>query len=48
VDEIVLAVDSALNSRTTAGCIAADASGDGTITADELIKGINNLLNGCS
>lgn len=48
VDEMIASVNLALNTGSLAECRAADASGDGAVTADEIVQGILNMLGGCS
>ncbi len=47
VDEILKAVNIALEVRPVTDCSAADENADGTVTVDELISAVSHDLNGC-
>jgi hypothetical protein len=47
VEELVTGINIALGSMSLDACIAADANVDLTVTIDELIRALNNALNGC-
>lgn len=47
VDEVVLGVDVALGTTPLSACEMFDDTGDGTVTVDKLLRGVNNALNGC-
>ncbi|MDX2166780.1 MAG: choice-of-anchor Q domain-containing protein [Deltaproteobacteria bacterium] len=47
IDELVLAVNTALGSRPVADCPPANRNGDGSVTIDELIAAVNNALGTC-
>jgi hypothetical protein len=47
VGDIITMVDIALGNTAVSECQAGDANGDGTITVDEILKAVNNALNGC-
>jgi hypothetical protein len=47
VDELLTVVSIAAGSKPLAVCRAADASGDGLITVDEVVKTSNKVLKGC-
>lgn len=48
VDELVLAVNVALDLAELRVCVAADRDGDGTVTIDEIIAGVLAALEGCT
>ncbi len=47
VDEVVLGINIALGTTPLAACEMFDDTGDGTVTVDTLVRGVNNALNGC-
>lgn len=47
VDELVRAVNVALDQIVPAECIAADRNDDGSITVDEIIAAAGSAQNGC-
>lgn len=47
VDEIVRAVNVALASLSLGSCLPADASGEGDVTIDDLLRAVAALLGGC-
>lgn len=47
VDEIVAAVNAALNGCATTTACPGDQNGDGETTVDEIVAGVNAALNGC-
>jgi hypothetical protein len=47
VDEVILAVNIALDNEPVSACLAADAGGDGRITVDEILLAVTDALNGC-
>ena len=47
VDELLVMVNIALGSRPVSDCIAGDGTLDGTVTVNEILKAVNNSLNGC-
>ncbi|HVN84639.1 MAG TPA: hypothetical protein VMW17_07330 [Candidatus Binatia bacterium] len=47
VDEVVTAVNIALDSVSITDCMAADVNGDGQVSVDELVHAVNSALNGC-
>jgi hypothetical protein len=47
ITEIMVGVDIAMNIFPMGNCPAFDPSGEGTVTVDELIAGVNNALQGC-
>jgi len=47
VDEILHCVSLALGDGPLTLCPRCDASGDGTVTIDEVLQAVNNALNGC-
>jgi glucose/arabinose dehydrogenase len=47
IDELVQAVDLALDGGNVSGCAAADVDGDGGLTVDELIGAVAAALDGC-
>jgi len=47
VNEIVSAVNIALDVAALSACPSADRDGDGAVTVDEIVVAINNALNGC-
>jgi YVTN family beta-propeller protein len=47
VDELILATRIAVGDSPITACSAADADGDGEVTIDELIRGVNYLMDGC-
>jgi hypothetical protein len=47
VDELVLAVNIALDDLPVAACRAVDRNGSGQVTINELIQAVANALNGC-
>lgn len=48
VDELVTAVNIALELRPVADCVAIDGNGDHQVTVDELVTAVNRALTGCS
>ena len=48
MNELITMVNIALGTANVSLCTAGDANGDGTITVNEIIAGVNNALNGCS
>lgn len=48
VSDVVAAVGVNLGANPLALCIAADTNGDGEVRIDELIRGVQLLLNGCA
>ena len=40
-------VNIALGTAPVSACMAGDANGDGEITINEIVAGVNNALNGC-
>ena len=40
-------VNITLGNANLSACVAGDANGDGEITVNEIITGVNNTLNGC-
>lgn len=47
VDDIITMVNIALGSADISACTAGDANSDHQITLDEILKAVNNALNGC-
>jgi glucose/arabinose dehydrogenase len=47
IDELVQAVDLALDGGDVSGCALADVNGDGGLTVDELISAVDAALDGC-
>jgi hypothetical protein len=47
VDELIAAVNIALDQSTTAACPNADTSANGSVTIDELLIVVGNALHGC-
>jgi hypothetical protein len=47
VDELIAAVNIALDQSTTAACSNADISANGSVTIDELLIAVGNALHGC-
>jgi hypothetical protein len=47
IDELVRAVNIALDLSPLAACSACDASHDGQVTVDELVRAVNAALSGC-
>ena len=47
VADIITMVDIALQTASLSSCPAGDANGDQLITIDEILKAVNNALNGC-
>ena len=47
VNEIILMIDIAFGDAPLSRCPAGDADNDGMITISDLLKAVNNLLNGC-
>ncbi|MGD0947538.1 MAG: hypothetical protein ABSA52_08915 [Candidatus Binatia bacterium] len=47
VDDIITMVNIALGSADISACSAGDANSDHQITLDEILKAVNNALNGC-
>src|SRR6185369_13297640 len=47
IDELILAVDIALDIEGTERCPAADRDGSGTVSVDELIAAVDVALDGC-
>jgi hypothetical protein len=47
VDELLTAVNIALGTSPVEQCPAFDANGDGAVTVNEILAGVNNALNGC-
>jgi hypothetical protein len=47
IDELVLGVNIALDVQPLDRCPPFDASGDGQVTVNELIDGVNRALKGC-
>jgi hypothetical protein len=47
VNELVLAVNIALEDQPIASCAAADTDADGRVTIAELLVAVNHLLSGC-
>jgi hypothetical protein len=47
VNELVTAVGFALESRPPLTCTAIDVNDDGQVTVEELVRAVNNALNGC-
>jgi hypothetical protein len=48
IDEILTLVNIALGNRPVADCPTGDANGDHQITVDEILRAVNNALNGCA
>jgi polyhydroxybutyrate depolymerase len=47
VEEVVLGVNIALGTTPLSACEMFDDEGDGTVTVDTLVRGVNSALNGC-
>jgi hypothetical protein len=47
LSEMVRGVNVALGSTDIAQCPAADADGDGSVSIDELVDGVANVMSGC-
>ncbi len=47
VDELLIAVNIALDNLPIESCPAFDANADRTVTVNEILAGVNNALNGC-
>lgn len=47
VDEIIVGTIISLGSRSISACTKADLDRSGTVTVDEIVRGIYNSLNGC-
>ena len=47
IDELISAVNIALDNSTVAGCPNADSDADGSVTIDEIIAAVDNALNRC-
>jgi len=47
VNELITMVNIALGNEDVATCISGDPSGDGRVTVEEIIKAVNNALDGC-
>jgi hypothetical protein len=47
VDELLIAVNIALENLPAQRCPVFDVNGDGTVTVNEILAGVNNALNGC-
>jgi hypothetical protein len=47
VDELVRMVNIALGSSNLDSCPPGDQNGDGEVTIDEIIQGVNAALDGC-
>ena len=47
VNELIQMVNVALDTAPGSSCVAGDANGDGAITINEIVAGVNNALNGC-
>ena len=47
VEEIVRDVNIALGSRPASACLNADSDGSGDVTVNEIVRAVNNALNGC-
>jgi hypothetical protein len=48
IDDIVILVNIALEQQPPDACPFGDVNHDGAITVDEILKAVNNALNGCS
>lgn len=47
INELVLAVNIALDTQDVRACSAADANHDSRVTVDELVRAVNVALSGC-
>jgi Ca2+-binding EF-hand superfamily protein len=47
VDDVITMINIALGNMDISACTAGDADGDGTITIEELIRAVDNLLSDC-
>jgi len=47
VNEIVILVDIALETKPPSACPFGDINHDGVITVDEILKAVSNALDGC-
>jgi hypothetical protein len=47
VDELLVMVNIALGNAPVSDCEVGDTGGDGQITVDEILRAVNNALNGC-
>jgi hypothetical protein len=47
VNELIIGVNILLGSQPVSACPAFDPNNTGTVTIEELIQGVNNLLAGC-
>src|SRR5512143_1797239 len=47
VNELVAAVNVALENSPITACVPVDTSGDGTVTVNEVVAAVNNALYGC-
>ena len=47
MEELVTAVSIALGETPLSACTPIDANADGVVTIDEVIRALNNALNGC-
>ena len=48
IDDLIRAVNNALNGCAPGAPCCGDCAGDGSVTIDDLIRAVNNALNGCS
>jgi hypothetical protein len=48
VDELLLMVNIALGNANVESCPAGDVNGDGEVTIDEILRGVNAALSGCA
>jgi hypothetical protein len=47
IDDLITMVDIALGTKEFSTCTAGDVDGNGQITVNEIISGVNNALHGC-
>jgi hypothetical protein len=48
VNELIIGVNIALGSSQVIDCPSFDTNSDGSVAVNELISGVNALLNGCT
>jgi hypothetical protein len=47
IDELVLALNIALDLQSVDACTAADGNGDGVVTIEELVRAVSSAILGC-
>jgi cytochrome c peroxidase len=48
VNELVTAINLSLGTSSLALCVSSDPSGDGSVTIDEILRAVQDALNGCA